>query len=672
MPLKLNRQQAKKRAEALRQQLERYRYSYYVLDAPEVKDAVYDSLNNELKDIEAEFPGLVTADSPTQRVGGRAIEKFVSVPHTKPMLSLNDIFNVEEFEAWEKRIHKLLGKTDIGYYGELKMDGLAISLIYKKGFYVRAITRGDGFIGEDVTHTVRTIQTVPLSLKKAAGVPKQIYDLFEIRGEVIFPRKAFDKLNTERAKAGLPLFANPRNTGAGSVRQLDPKITASRGLEFVAYGIEMDLPNLKTHQDEHDLARKLGFKVDNHDTVLKDLKAIENYIEHWREARTRLPFNTDGLVITLNSNADFEKLGVVGKAPRGAVAFKYPAETATTALEDIRVSVGRTGAVTPYAVLRPVKVAGSTVSRATLHNEDEIKRKEILIGDTVIIQKAGDVIPEVIGPIKNLRTGKEREFKIPKALNGVRVVRPAGEVVARLADLNVAEVKWQQLIHFVSRGAFDIEGLGEQILAQLMEAGLLDTPANIFRLKKSDLLELDHFAELSADNLINSIKAHKKVPLSRFIYALGIRHVGAKTASDIAQYFGKLERFLKAKPADFEQIEGIGDVVGKSVSSWRASNKNQQFVRELLKAGVQVTDEKVAKKGKFNGTSWVLTGTLGSMSRDDAAAKIEAEGGNVTTSVSKNTSYIVVGAEPGSKLDKAQKLGVKTLSEKEFLALLSA
>jgi DNA ligase (NAD+) len=455
----------------------------------------------------------LATDALMKHVGGRALEKFAKVPHGKRMLSLQDVFDTTEIEAWEARVHKLLGKTTVGYFCELKLDGLAMRLVYRNGKFVQAVTRGDGGVGEDVTHTVRTIKNIPMELARSNKVPASVYSEFEVRGEVVFPKAAFAKLNAEREAAGLSLFANPRNAGAGTIRQLDPSVAASRGLEFIAYSIEMELPELALHSDEHNMARALGFQVEPHDQKVKNIAEIEAYIQHWARKRDSLPYGTDGIVITVDSNADFEELGVVGKAPRGAVAYKYPAEQATTILEDIRVSIGRTGAVTPYAVLKPVLVAGSTVSRATLHNEDEIKRKEILIGDTVIIQKAGDIIPEVLGPIKDLRTGKEKAFTMPTEIDGVKVVRPEGEAVARLADLHAGEVRWQQLIHFVSKAAFNIDGLGEKILAQLMEAGLVESPADIFTLTKDDLLGLERFAETSADNLIASIEAQRKVGL---------------------------------------------------------------------------------------------------------------------------------------------------------------
>ncbi len=661
---------AEKRAKKLRELLEKYRHEYYVLDKPSVEDSVYDSLNNELKDIESKHPELITADSPTQRVGGKAEGRFKNVPHPKPMLSLNDIFSIEELQKWETRMHKLLSSESLEYYAELKLDGMAMRLEYEKGIFKRAITRGDGYIGEDVTHTVKTIQTVPLKLKKSNKVPKEVYDYFEIRGEVIIPRAEFEKINKEREKIGQPLFANPRNAGAGTIRQLDPSIAASRKLVFIAYSVEMDLGSLKTHGDEHNLARELGFKVEPHDEVCKNLNDIKKFIHKWDEKRLKLPYQTDGIVININDNSAFESLGVAGKAPRGAVAYKYPAETATTVLEDIRVSIGRTGAVTPYAVLKPVVVAGSTVRRATLHNQDEIERKDLLIGDTVIIRKAGDIIPEVIEPITKLRTGKEKKFVMPTQIDGVKIVKPEGEAVARLADLNVGEVKWQQLIHFVSKSAFDIDGLGEKILAQLIEEGLINSAADIFRLKKDDLVGLERFADLSASNLIESIDQHKNIELGRFIYALGIRHVGAKTARDVARYFSTLNKFLNATQEDFDKIDGVGDVVAKSLASWLSNSKNQNFVKDILSGGVVVQNQLGAKSTKLAGTTWVFTGTLDSMSREEAGAKVIDMGGDIVNSVSKNTSYVVAGKEPGSKYDKAKKLGVKILNEKQFLELI--
>ncbi len=668
----VSQQQAKTRLAQLREQLEEYRYEYYVLDKPSVDDAVYDSLNNEVKELEAAYPELITPDSPTQRVGGAVSGKFKSVPHPSPMLSLQDVFSIDELKAWEKRLHKLLGKTNIQYYAELKMDGLSMRLEYQNGVFVRATTRGDGQMGEDVTHTVKAIATVPLRLRKSPNVPSSVYDNFEIRGEVVFPKANFEKMNKEREAQGLPLFANPRNAGAGTIRQLDPAAAASRGLQFIAYSIELDLPELTSHADEHAMARELGFKVFDGDEVLESVEEIEAYIDTWRDKRLNLPIGTDGLVINVNSNADFAKLGVAGKAPRGAAAFKYPAETATTILEDIRVSIGRTGAVTPYAVLKPVLVAGSTVARATLHNEDEIARKGLLIGDTVIIQKAGDIIPEVVEPIITLRTGKEKPFVMPTEINGVKVIRPAGEAVARLADLSAGEVRWQQLIHLVSKAAFDIDGLGEKILAQLMEEGIIESPVDIFTLKYDDVINLDRFAPVSAQNLIDSINEHKTITLGRFIFALGIRHVGAKTAADMAKHFVTLKQFLKAQKSELANIDGVGEVVAESVYTWLSNNANITLIEDLLQAGVVVKDDTSPKGGKLSGTTWVLTGTLPTLGRDEASAMIEALGGKTSSSVSAKTSYVLAGEEAGSKLIKAQQLGVKIVDETEFHKIIGA
>lgn len=658
------------RLNQLREWINTYNYKYYVLDKPEVSDAVWDSLNNELKALEEKYPKLVDINSPTQRVQGKALGKFKSVDHPRPMLSLNDIFSTEDLKKWESRMHKLLHKTNVEYYAELKMDGLAMRLEYENGEFKRALTRGDGYIGEDVTHTVRTIRTVPLQLQKSKNVPSEVYKYFEVRGEVIIPRAEFERINTARAKDNQPLFMNPRNAGAGTIRQLDPSVAAQRRLEFIAYSIEMDMPQLKTHQDEHDMARELGFKLEPNDKACNSINELERFIQKWDSARSKLPYQTDGIVITINSNAEFESLGVAGKAPRGAVAFKYPAETATTILEDIRVSIGRTGAVTPYAVLKPVVVAGSTVRRATLHNQAEIERKDVRIGDTVVIRKAGDIIPEVVEPIVKLRTGKEKKFVMPKEIDGIKVVRPEGEAVARLSDLSFGEVRWQQLIHFVSKSAFDIDGLGEKILAQLIEEGLIVTAADIFRLKTDDLIGLERFADLSSKNLIESIAAHKKIGLGRFIYALGIRHVGAKTAQDIAVHCGTIKKFLRVTQQELNIIDGVGEVVAKSTASWLESKKNQEFVYDILSTGVEVLSQAKPKAGRFTGTTWVFTGTLDSMSRSEAGAKVSAQGGDVTNSVSKSTGYVVVGAEPGSKADKAKELCVTILTEKQFLEML--
>ncbi|MEI7818570.1 MAG: NAD-dependent DNA ligase LigA [bacterium] len=669
----MSKLESSQRAEQLREQLERYRHSYYVLDKSEIDDAVYDSLNNELKTIEGEHPELITADSPTQRVGGVANEAFSKVAHLTRMLSLQDVFSLEEVVAWENRTEKLLGSRPHNYYAELKMDGLAMSLIYEKGLFVQAITRGDGLVGEDVTHTVRTIRTIPLRLKRDSGMSDDIYKgRFEVRGEVIMPLREFDRINSERAERNEPLFANPRNAGAGTVRQLDPAIAAERRLEFIGYGIESNIPGLDTHAREHDWMRRLGFKVAEHDELLHSLDEVADYVERIGHLRQSLSFGIDGLVIAVNDNDAHNELGVAGKAPRGSVAYKFPAEQATTVLEDIRVSIGRTGAVTPYAVLKPVRVAGSLVQRATLHNEAEIARKGLLIGDTVIIQKAGDIIPEVVRPLIELRTGVEKKFVMPTQIDGVAVIKPDGEAVSRLADLSVGQVRWQQLNHLVGKSGFDIDGMGEKIVAQLMEVGLVKDPADVFKLTAEDLSGLDRFADVSVQNLLASIEKARKIRLGKFLFALGIRHVGAKTAQDMASHFSSLDAIRTTSTEELSHISGVGETVAQSVSEWLHDSEAQKQVDQLLDAGVKVLPEAGPVSGILSGTTWVLTGTLDSLTRDEAAGRIKALGGNVTSSVSKNTSYVVAGADPGSKQTKAETLGVPVLSEADFIQKITS
>lgn len=666
-------QGAQERARLIRSQLETYRHSYYVLDTPEVEDAIYDSLNNELKELETQYPELIAADSPTQKVGGMASDAFKKVAHTTRMLSLMDVFSFDEVKAWEKRMEKLLGSQPHEYFAELKMDGLAMSLIYEDGVFRQAVTRGDGTVGEDVTHTVRTVRSLPMQLKSSQGVPSGVYSgRFEVRGEIILPKQEFERINSERKKAGKPLFANPRNAGAGSIRQLDARVTAERKLEFIAYGIVGFEAELALHADMLACAAMLGFQIAPHHKVLHRLSELEDYVrdaEGWRE---RLPFGIDGLVISINNRDDFARLGVVGKAPRGAIAYKFPAEQATTILEDIRVSIGRTGAVTPYAVLRPVNVAGSTVSRATLHNEDEVARKDLRIGDTVVIQKAGDIIPEVVRPLTEMRTGNERRWHMPKTVEGVAVVRAEGEAVARLADLSVGQVRWQQLVHFVGKSGFDIEGFGERTVAQLMEVGLVKEPADVFRLRAEDLEDLEGFAPVSARKLAEAISKKKSVHLSRFLFALGIRHIGQKTARDVAQHFGTLEKLRQARIHEIADIFGVGDVVAESLAAWLSDRHAQQQVDRLLDAGVNIQPEARTTGGNLAATTWVLTGTLSSLTRDEASELIRAAGGEVMSSVSKKTSYVLAGAEAGSKLDKARALNIKIVEEPEFRRMLSS
>jgi DNA ligase (NAD+) len=661
--------EAQARAEQLREVLNQYSYEYYVLDLPSVDDAIYDALSGELKSIEVEYPELVTPDSPTQRVGGEVAAGFASVKHLQRMLSLEDVFNDEDAEKWFKRVSKLdPGVPATKFWVDIKMDGLACAVYYQDGVMTHAVTRGDGEIGEDVTHNVRTIPNVPLRLRGKTPFHK---GKIGVRGEIIMNKAELVRINKEREELGLPVYANPRNLAAGTIRQLDPRLTAKRQLSFRVFDIFTEnATDPETNQATYQQLSELGFRVNSEAHLENTLEDVLKFAHDWATKREKLPFNTDGLVVKINNRALYRALGVVGKNPRAAVAYKYPAEQATTILEDIRVSIGRTGAVTPYAVLTPVSIAGSTVSRATLHNEDEIKRKGILIGDTVVVQKAGDIIPEVLGPVLELRTGQEKAFVMPTEIGGVPVVKPEGEAVARLADLTVGEVVWQQLIHFVSKDAFDIEGLGERSLSQLLEEGLVETAVDIFKLTKEDLLNLEGFADVSAQKLIDSIRDHTRVTLSRFIYALGIRHVGQVTARDLAKRYKSLAQFIKANGEELADIDGVGKVVAESIGAWLLSDKNQQYVKDLIQSGVTVDDEAEAT-GALAGKNFVITGSLSGFSRDVAGAKINALGGLLQDQVTKETDYIVLGEKPGnSKLIKAGKLGKLIIDEAAFLKVI--
>ncbi len=651
---------AKKRAEKLRAEIDRIRYAYHVLDKEIVSEAAKTSLMHELTQIEEMYPELVTPDSPTQRVAGKPLDKFKKVRHARPGLSLNDVFDGKEIEDWEKRIQKIIPGEKLDYFVELKLDGLSIYLTYEKGLLKTAATRGDGTTGEDVTQNIRTIESIPLKLTEAKTI--------EVRGEVYMDYRQFEKINREQEKTGKPTYANPRNLAAGTLRQLDSKVVASRKLKFMAWAVYGE--EIKTHSQEHEIAKTLGFKVESNSKHCTNLKKVEKFLEEWEDKRKTLPYQTDGAVININSEDLVQKLGIVGKAPRGVVAYKFSAEQVTTKLEDIRVNVGRTGAVTPYAVLTPVKVAGSTVSRATLHNEDEIKRKDIRIGDTVVIQKAGDIIPEVVQTLSNLRTGKEKKFKMPKKcpICGGPIIKPEGEAVARCTSKDCFAIERQKIEHFVSKGAFNIEGLGEKIVAQLIEEGLITDAADLFALTEGDLAPLERFAETSAKNLVEAINENKQVSFRRFLYGLGIRHVGAITASDVTRKFQRLEDVKSASLEDLQIVEGIGDIASKSIYQWFRDKKNLEFLRKLEKNGVEIVYERA--RHKLEGKSFVLTGSLNTITRDEAEEMIRANGGNASSSVSKNTDFVVIGENPGSKAEKAKELGVKVISEKDFLKMI--
>lgn len=658
---------ATRRIAKLREQIEYYRYQYHVLDTSEISDAALDSLKHELVALEAQYPDLVTADSPTQRVGGEPLAKFVKAPHRVPMLSLNDVFAFEEVQDWVQRNAKLSSaKTE--FFAELKVDGLALSLTYQDGVLVRAATRGDGVTGENVTENAKTIEAIPLRIRATKQtLPREL----EIRGEVYMTKAVFEKLNTTNAKQGGQQFANPRNAAAGAIRQLDPKITASRRLSFLAYDIVTDV-GATTHQAVHELLTQLGFQSGQHNRLCKDLAEVERYHKDIEKQRSKLPFWIDGNVITLNDIATFKRLGVVGKTPRGAIAYKYPAEQATTVVEDIQVQVGRTGALTPVAHLRPVQVAGTTVQRATLHNLDEIRRLDVRIGDTVILEKAGDIIPDVVQVLPKFRTGKEKIFHMPTrcpACNS-RVTHPDGEVAYYCANKHCFAQRMEELQHFVAKNAFNIDGLGPKILEQLWHADLIRTPADLFTLTEADLAPLERFAEKSALNLVQSIQAVRKgVDLWRFIYSLGIRHVGEQTSHTLATAFGTFAKVRRASLAQLVALQDVGETVAQSIFDYFQDAHNQKHLDALL-GFVTVRPEKPRVAGPLSGKSVVVTGTLETLSRDAAKTAIRAAGGTWVSSVSAKTDFVLVGADPGSKARKARALGIRILDEAAFRKLI--
>ncbi|MSU56509.1 MAG: NAD-dependent DNA ligase LigA [Candidatus Taylorbacteria bacterium] len=662
-----------KRLRKLREVIDHHRYLYHVLDKPEISEAALDSLKAELSSLEQEYPELVTPDSPSQRVGGQPLPEFVKVKHTVPQWSFNDAFSEEEMRDFDARVRRML-KNETGrdetptYTCEHKIDGLKVVLTYEKGLLKTAATRGDGVIGEDVTHNVRTIESVPLSLRKPISVI--------VEGEVWMKKSRLAQLNKERAKKGEEPFANPRNVSAGSIRQLDPAIAASRKLETYIYDLSKSSEALPDSQHEElELLRELGFKVNPH---FAHAKTIDDVLHYWSEWRVKMPkedYLADGIVVKVDERHFQELLGYTGKAPRWGIAWKFPAEQVTTVVEDIAFQVGRTGVVTPVAHLRPVSVAGSTVSRATLHNEDEIRRLDVRVGDTVILQKAGDVIPDIVQVVTAMRTGKEKPFAWPKripACGGDGLIeRVPGESAWRCVDKDSFSIQKRRFYHFVSKHAFDIEGLGPKIIDVLLEEKLITTFADIFTLKKGDMLELPRFAEKSVDNLLASIEKARSVRLPRLLVGLSIPQVGEETAEDIANHFGTLENIRNAPFEELEKIDGVGPVVGKAVVEWFGDKDNKALVERVAKEVRIERTQKADTAGlPLHGKTFVLTGALSAMLREEAKAKIKALGGDVSESVSAKTDYVVAGESAGSKYEKAMKLGVKILNEKEFLRLI--
>lgn len=663
-----------KRIKELRELLNRYSYEYHVLDEPSVDDAVYDSLFGELKKLEAEHPDLVTSDSPTQRVGNELKGGFKKIQHSSRMLSLNDVFDRSDVEAWVVRMDKLLPGSHHEFFADIKMDGLACALVYEDGVLSRAVTRGDSFIGEDVTNNVRTIANVPLRLREAKGYEQFLRGRTEIRGEIVMLKRDFEKLNTAQEKAGKPRFANPRNLAAGTIRQLDPKLVAARPLTFVAYDLLREDPSeVPTNMFAYESISALGVRRNQQASVFTSLDEVMKFVDKWGEKRHDLPFNTDGLVIKVNNRTQFAELGIVGKQPRAAVAFKYAAEQATTVVKDIVISIGRTGAATPVAVFDPVVVAGTTVQHASLHNADEISRLDVRIGDTVVIFKAGDIIPQVESVVTELRPKGTEPFDYQKALAGqypeLQFERPAGEAVYRVKGSSSDLILKRSIEYYASKGALDIDTLGEKNVVALVDAGLVKDIADIYTLTKDDLLKLDRFAEISATKLINAIQEKKTPPLEKFIMGLGIRHVGTQTAIDLANKFGSVEKLQHATIEELEAVEGVGKVVAESIAAWFADEDNVGLLEKFESLGVKPHFQK--KTGKLAGQNFVVTGTLESMSRDEAADRIRALGGTFQTSVAKDTTYLVAGGKIGaSKLKKAEQYGTKIIDEAQLKEML--
>lgn len=699
----MNKAEAKERIEKLRKAINKYRYAYHVENQSLISDEALDALKKELFDLEQQFPDLITPDSPTQRVAGEPLKEFKKVRHEKPMISLNDAFSEQDMEDWIKRLENYLKPISSfqfpvsSFYCEHKIDGLAIELVYENGIFVQGSTRGDGLVGEDITQNLKTVEAIPLALtnadftqtdaeknsagsasrprKSAISLPKRLI----VRGEVFLTKKEFERINKELEKKGEKTFANPRNLAAGTVRQLDSKITAGRKLDSFEYAIITDVGQ-KTHEEEHELLKSWGFKTNPHNKLAHSLKEVFEFHEEVNKHRDKIPYEIDGIVAVVNDNKIFETGGVIGKAPRGAIAYKFSPKEATTIVEDIKIQVGRTGALTPVAVLKPVQVGGITITHATLHNYDEIQRLGIKIGDTVIVSRAGDVIPQVNKVLKELRTGKEKEFRMPARcpVDGSKVIKDG--VAYRCGNKDCGARQREFLYHFVA--AFGMDGLGPKIIDRFLDEGLISDAADIFTLEKGDIEVLERFGEKSAGNVVSEIESRKRISIERFIYGLGILHVGEETSRLLAQKALDINPKIKSplnilntlEHLTFEQLQEISDIgpaVAQSIYDYFQDNWHQELIKKLNKVGVIITNEKLkATSDKLKGQTFVLTGTLESMSRDEAKEKIRAMGGEISESVSKKTSYVVAGAEPGSKIEKAKRLGISILSEKEFLKLL--
>lgn len=686
----MKEKEAQKRIKKLKELINHHRYLYHVKDKEEISADALDSLKKELYDLEKQFPHLVALDSPTQRVEGSPLKEFQKVRHYGKMLSFQDAFNEEDMEDFEKRIKRLVPDNEIDYFCELKVDGLAVELVYKEGVLEVGSTRGDGVMGEDVTQNLKTIESIPLALRSPNNFLKEervISNHFGwdddkksivVRGEVFLSKKEFFKLNKEQEKKGLPPYANPRNIAAGSIRQLDPRIPAKRSLGFLAYDLAANLKEkemvtpfgISTHQEKHKALRSLGFKTVDKERYCQDLQEVFAFYREVEKERDSYSYQIDGIAVFVNSNRLFNSLGVVGKAPRGGIAFKFPLEQSTTVVQDVVFQIGRTGAVTPVATLEPVLLGGVTVSRATLHNEDEIKRLEVKIGDTVVVGRAGDVIPKVIKTLKELRSGKEKSIIFPQKCPFCQsnLVRPKGEARWYCKNDNCARQEKEKLAHFVSKKGLDIEGLGEKMADKLIEEGLVSSIADIFYLKKGDLLPLERFAEKSTDNLLKEIGESKTVPFSKFLQALSIPYVGESAARALSYHFLDLDNLKRATIDDILKVSDIGPITAKNVYNFFQKEKNQKLIEKFKKAGVAIKEER--RKEKLQGKTFVITGTLESLKREEAEERVSVLGGKVSSAVSSNTDYLVAGVNPGSKLQRAKEEGVRILTEKDFLKLI--
>ncbi len=673
-----------KRIEALRDEIRRHEHFYYVLDAPEISDAKFDELMNELKALERAHPELVIPDSPTQRVGGKPREGFVKVAHSSPMLSLDNAYNEQELRDWERRVHELTGRKDIAYVCELKLDGLSMALHYREARLLRGITRGDGSVGEEVTANVRTIRSVPLGVSEKALEQAAIPDSFEVRGEVVMPVAAFERMNEERERQELSKFANPRNAAAGAVRVLDPNITALRRLDFYSYFL---LVNGRVYGDEQwkdlESLAALGFKVNPRRRLAKNIDEVWKFIAEWEAKRDTLPYEIDGVVVKVNSVALWNQLGFTGKAPRWAIAYKYAARAGVTQIEDIGVQVGRTGKLTPVAHLKPVPIGGTTVSRATLHNMDFLTNLGVRIGDWVQVERGGDVIPKVVKVVEDAAHPRgNRQFNMPAKcpVCGGHIVQAEGEVDYRCVNANCPAKLRESILHFASRSVMNIEGMGDALVNQLVDRGLVRHVADIYRITKDDLLGLERMGDKSAQNVLDEIEASKKLPLERVIFGLGIRFVGERTAEFLAAHFGSLDALIEAATqkneeqslSALEDVEEVGPRIAASMREFFLEPKNRQLVEDLRKAGLTFMGKKKQRGTQLAGKTFVLTGTLPNYSRDQMKRMIEDAGGKVTGSVSKKTDYVVAGADPGSKLDKARELGVQVIDEEKMLDLVES